>query len=443
MKADRYLPKTGMIDGRRGKPRSHRWYKVLDVPPDMGPRDMQAAGGIGGPGTRLLRHPDKRVLVEFRGTGSQVVAPPSVWTSKVGTLQEGREWDVFDEPAVVDCRELFEAAQALAAACGHVVSAKAEPEPGQAIARPAPPTLPIPAGEVFRQARCYVARMKAAVSGRGGNSQTYRVACVLVVDFGLSPDEALPLLLEYNLRCSPPWTVRELYDKLLLADGSDRPRGGKVRSPRRRRVLVSVRPRDREVLVGVACAGRAPSYVDLTPSLGEALVDMGGGVRALIPELAAVAWKGREVTLAPASTVATNQQDVWSEFFLAKALRDAGATVKTLRLPPLNGRKRTMADLAGAEVEVVDPPFHPWDAKAKADEAGQKARELDSYRKSLPRNKPSPKLEQGLAFLRENGAQNLTKAILSKAKEKGISKGTLRRALQQHKSSLTTSTPNT
>src|SRR5205823_2829593 len=46
--ADDYLPGTGMVEGRPGKPRSHRWYRVADVP---GEWTAACAGGIGGPQT--------------------------------------------------------------------------------------------------------------------------------------------------------------------------------------------------------------------------------------------------------------------------------------------------------------------------------------------------------------------------------------------------------
>lgn len=55
-----------------------------------------------------------------------------------------------------------------------------------------------------------VATRPAAIEGQGGNATTFGVACLLVWGFGLEPDEALPLMMEYNNRCEPPWTVREL-----------------------------------------------------------------------------------------------------------------------------------------------------------------------------------------------------------------------------------------
>jgi hypothetical protein len=52
----------------------------------------------------------------------------------------------------------------------------------------------------LERARAYIAKMPGAISGAGGHDQTFAVACALV-KFGLSPDDAWPLLLEYNQRC--------------------------------------------------------------------------------------------------------------------------------------------------------------------------------------------------------------------------------------------------
>lgn len=77
------------------------------------------------------------------------------------------------------------------------------------------------------RARRFVAKMDAAVAGAGGHNATFHVACVLMHGFALSQAEALPILSEYNLRCSPPWFERELLYKLNSADRSahDKPRG--------------------------------------------------------------------------------------------------------------------------------------------------------------------------------------------------------------------------
>jgi hypothetical protein len=67
---------------------------------------------------------------------------------------------------------------------------------------------------LVERARLYVSKMPAAVSGQNGHGATFHVACVLVQGFGLSPSQAMPLLEEYNLRCEPTWSTRELTHKL-------------------------------------------------------------------------------------------------------------------------------------------------------------------------------------------------------------------------------------
>lgn len=67
---------------------------------------------------------------------------------------------------------------------------------------------------LIERARLYVSKMPAAVSGQNGHGATFHVACVLVQGFGLSPAQAMPLMEEFNLRCEPPWTTKELEHKL-------------------------------------------------------------------------------------------------------------------------------------------------------------------------------------------------------------------------------------
>lgn len=81
--------------------------------------------------------------------------------------------------------------------------------------------------DVIERARRYVSKLEAAVSGGGGHNATIHVACVLVKGFALSQDDALTVMREYNLRCSPAWSERELLHKVASANsmGDDRPRG--------------------------------------------------------------------------------------------------------------------------------------------------------------------------------------------------------------------------
>lgn len=53
-----------------------------------------------------------------------------------------------------------------------------------------------------------------AVSGQDGHGQTYSLAIALYHGFNLSEQEAWTLLQAYNLKCSPPWSERELRHKM-------------------------------------------------------------------------------------------------------------------------------------------------------------------------------------------------------------------------------------
>jgi hypothetical protein len=64
------------------------------------------------------------------------------------------------------------------------------------------------------RARAYVAKIGGAVSGQGGSNATFRVACKLIQEFRLTIDQAWPILLEYNERCVPPWSEKDLKHKL-------------------------------------------------------------------------------------------------------------------------------------------------------------------------------------------------------------------------------------
>jgi hypothetical protein len=68
-----------------------------------------------------------------------------------------------------------------------------------------------------QRARRYLATMPAAVAGHHGDVHTFRVCCRMVRGFALDDDEAMALLTDWNARCDPPWTSRELADKVLRA----------------------------------------------------------------------------------------------------------------------------------------------------------------------------------------------------------------------------------
>jgi hypothetical protein len=67
------------------------------------------------------------------------------------------------------------------------------------------------------RARRYLNVLPPAIAGEHGDLHTFRVCCRLVRGFALDDAEALMLLTSWNKGCSPPWSEKELRDKLLRA----------------------------------------------------------------------------------------------------------------------------------------------------------------------------------------------------------------------------------
>lgn len=68
----------------------------------------------------------------------------------------------------------------------------------------------------LERVRAYVARMDPAISGSGGHRTTFHVACVIAGNLS-SHAEQEAVLAEYNERCQPKWSERELTHKLVGA----------------------------------------------------------------------------------------------------------------------------------------------------------------------------------------------------------------------------------
>jgi len=120
---------------------------------------------------------------DARGHGGYVAAPPS--------LIEGTPYRFVDGFGLVPPHELCEAP---------------EEETERPIHRPA-------VRAEIKNVRAYIRKI-VAVSGSGGHSSTFRVACKLR-DAGLTEAEALAELLEWNTSNSePPWSMQELVHKV-------------------------------------------------------------------------------------------------------------------------------------------------------------------------------------------------------------------------------------
>jgi hypothetical protein len=86
---------------------------------------------------------------------------------------------------------------------------------------------PLSAAGSAERARAFLQHVDPAVAGQQGDLQTFRVCCRVVRGFDLSDDEAVRALSEWNARCEPPWSERELRQKVTNARRYGRePRGG-------------------------------------------------------------------------------------------------------------------------------------------------------------------------------------------------------------------------
>ena len=75
-----------------------------------------------------------------------------------------------------------------------------------------PPKTRRPDG-AFERARKYAEAVPGAVSGQGGHNETFKLACRLTSLFALNESELIEILTEYNDRCAPPWSAKELKHK--------------------------------------------------------------------------------------------------------------------------------------------------------------------------------------------------------------------------------------
>ncbi len=168
------LPPT--LTARTGSGGEHRIFRVDD---DMDLSKLGNTASVLAPG------------LDLRTTGGQIVVEPSVssagpyrWVDVNATIAPLPFW-------------LFKAATD-------------EPEPET---RPRP-AVQIGTASIRDRARKYLAKMGGAVAGSNGHNATFKAAIALVRGFNLSTETALDLLGEFNERCKPKWSDRELRHKI-------------------------------------------------------------------------------------------------------------------------------------------------------------------------------------------------------------------------------------
>lgn len=95
-------------------------------------------------------------------------------------------------------------------------------------------TQPGEASKVKR-ASAYLARMPASVSGQNGHGALWSAAFQLVKGFGLDPADAHALLMrEYNPRCQPEWSEKEIARKVRQVVQRSQEPGGFIRDRERK-----------------------------------------------------------------------------------------------------------------------------------------------------------------------------------------------------------------
>jgi hypothetical protein len=140
---------------------------------------------------------DKNSGIDVRAHGGYVAAAPS-------TLPNGAyEWVNLPSGPLPELPAWL---------VGMIGQPNARPEPGPRAERD--PERPPASPEVLAAARKALAKHGPAVEGRGGDEHTYKAGAILLRDFALDLDEAMPLALEWNATCVPPWDPDDLERKL-------------------------------------------------------------------------------------------------------------------------------------------------------------------------------------------------------------------------------------
>jgi hypothetical protein len=78
----------------------------------------------------------------------------------------------------------------------------------------------------MRLAHEWLSHHAPAIEGQGGDAHTFAVCCGVAHDHDLSEDDALAVLRPWNATCRPPWTERDLRQKVRGAVSSAKGRRG-------------------------------------------------------------------------------------------------------------------------------------------------------------------------------------------------------------------------
>ena len=129
--------------------------------------------------------------IDVRSTGGYAVAPGS--ETPAGRYRFEREAEIADAP------------DWLVLKAGTVVPKTGMNEP-----------VPDAPDAVLQRAADWLAKAEPAIEGQGGDAHTFAVAAGLR-DMGVSAAQAVTLMLDWNQRCSPPWSTADVEAKVANA----------------------------------------------------------------------------------------------------------------------------------------------------------------------------------------------------------------------------------
>lgn len=171
------LPKTAQA--RTGSGGSHYLFSLPDFP-------VHNSVDLVGPG------------LDIRGIGGQIVVAPS--RTDAGPYSwVNKPWDCKHVPASEWLLEVLR---------------RAPTRDGKPVTQEDRGYFPAASPAVLEAAREALERFGPALQGKGGDNHTFVAAAILIHDFALTDEEALPLFAEWNETCRPPWSEPDLRAKL-------------------------------------------------------------------------------------------------------------------------------------------------------------------------------------------------------------------------------------
>lgn len=201
--APRFLPETGAIFGRTGKPRSHWLYRV-SAPVE----------------TKRFRSKSDGVVAELRATGMQTIFPPSTHPSG-----EVIQWETPGiEPASVNPEQLLGAVERLVADVRGTLGEAAPKTNGSTRTPPSRTEI---------AERCLNAMLRRKmIDHHDGSNRLYMAAC-RVVEHDLSDDEGVAVIRKYEVHGAFPrrWSDEEIVQRIRDAE-KDAARGAALAAGR-------------------------------------------------------------------------------------------------------------------------------------------------------------------------------------------------------------------